>query len=32
MLLPALPPMRPEAVVAVVDTNQWLHGFEQVAG
>ena len=31
MQLPALPAMRPEAFVAVVDTNQWLHDFEQVA-
>ena len=31
MQLPALPSMRPEAFVAVVDTNQWLHDFEQVA-
>ena len=31
MQLPSLPSMRPEAFVAVVDTNQWLHDFEQVA-
>ena len=31
-LLPALPSMRPEAFVAIVDTNQWLHDFEKVAG